>query len=528
MKIVKYIFLLLLLAGIAVTVFVATQEGKYNIKKDKVISVSRLVLYNYINDYKNWENLGLFANADTTAAFTYSGNPVGKGAFMSWAKGDNKGRVQTLNAAANDSISQKAVIDDISSDIKWSFKDTLNSTKISVRLKGSLTFKEKALALLNGGMDNKIESSLEQGLDNLNTFLVKEIQTYKVDVTGIVNKKGTFYLGQSATSSLADVNQKAAAAFDRLTAFAKENNIVITGRPFILFKTGIANKENVTYSYCIPIRDEMFTSPGSDYEGGRLLPFDAVKATLKGDYSHMAKVWDATKKHINQKALQENTTGQYVEVYTKGGAQTRRPSGWVTDVYTPIGAPTILPVADSISTTPVAVPIRRPAGSTAAPARRTATSTTGTAPVRSSTPTGTRPLGPPAQRPASTTTSKPAVSTQRASGTTPTTKPANGSTVKPASTNKPATPTNKPAATTTTKPATSTTVKPATSTTAKPATGTTVKPATNNATTKPSVSTGATKPSGTTKTSTTKTTTKPTTTPARTGNDDLNPPRAEK
>jgi effector-binding domain-containing protein len=526
MKIVKYIFLLLLLAGIAVTVFVATQEGKYNIKKDKVISVSRQVLYNYINDYKNWENLGLFANADTTAAFTYSGNPVGKGAFMSWAKGDNKGRVQTLNAAANDSISQKAVIDDISSDIKWSFKDTLNSTKISVRLKGSLTFKEKALALLNGGMDNKIESSLEQGLDNLNTFLVKEIQTYKVDVTGIVNKKGTFYLGQSATSSLADVNQKAAAAFDRLTAFAKENNIVITGRPFILFKTGIADKENVTYSYCIPIRDEMFTSPGSDYEGGRLLPFDAVKATLKGDYSHMAKVWEATKRHINQKALQENTTGQYVEVYAKGGAQTRRPSGWVTDVYTPIGAPTILPVADSISTTPVAAPIRRPAGSTTTPVRRTATSTNGTAPARSSVSTGTR-TGTPAARPVPTTTSKPAVSTQRASGTAPT-KPANGSTVKPTSTtNKPATPTAKPAATTTTKPATSTTVKPATSTTAKLATGTAVKPATNAAA-KPSVSTGATKSAGTTKTTTTKTTTKPTTTPARTGNDDLNPPRAEK
>jgi effector-binding domain-containing protein len=534
MKIVKYIFLLLLLAGIAVTVFVATQEGKYNIKKDKVISVSRQVLYNYINDYKNWENLGLFANADTTAAFTYSGNPVGKGAFMSWAKGDNKGRVQTLNAAANDSISQKAVIDDISSDIKWAFKDTLNSTKISVRLKGSLTFKEKALALLNGGMDNKIESSLEQGLDNLNTFLVKEIQTYKVDVTGIVNKKGTFYLGQSATSSLADVNQKAAATFDRLTAFAKENNIVITGRPFILFKTGISDKENVTYSYCIPIRDEMFTSPGSDYEGGRLLPFDAVKATLKGDYSHMAKVWEATKRHINQKALQENTTGQYVEVYAKGGAQTRRPSGWVTDVYTPIGTPTILPVADSISTTTVAGPIRRPAGSTAAPARRTATSTS-TAPARSSASTAAR-TGTSAARPAPTATSKPAVSTQRASGTTSTTNPANGSTVKPAgTTTKPATSNTKPAATTTTKtaattttkPTTSSTFKPATSTTAKPATGTAVKPATNNATTKPSVNTGTTKPSGTTKTTTTKTTTKPST-PVRTGNDDLNPPRAEK
>jgi len=501
MKIVKYIFLLLLLASIAVTVFIATQDGKYNIKKDKVISVPRQVLYNYVNDYKNWENLGLLANADTTAAFTYSANAVGKGAFMSWVKGDNNGKVQTTNAAANDSIGQKATIDDLNSNISWSFKDTLNSTKISVRLKGSLTFKEKAFALLNGGLDNKIEASLERGLDNLNTFLVKEIQAYKVDVTGLVTKKGTFYLGQSVTSPLADANQKAAASFDRLTAFAKENNIVINGRPFILFKTGITDKENVTYSYCVPIRDEMFTSPGSDYEGGKLLPYDAVKTTLKGDYSHMPKVWEATKRHINQKALQENTTGQYVEVYTKGGVQTRRPSGWITDVYTPIGAPTVLAVIDS-TIIAAATPIRPAGSSTVRPAtttvKRSTTTTAGTTkPATSGT---VKPAGTSSAKPATGTAPKPAVSTPKPTGTT-TAKPATSST-----TGKPATTTQKPA-TTTAKPAGTTTTKPATSA-AKPATTTTKAPGT---------------------TTTTKTTTKPrTTTPAKTGNDDLNPPRAQK
>jgi|GEM_PF-363957 len=522
MKIVKYIFLLLILATIAVTVFIATQEGKYNIKKDKVISAPRQVLYNYVNDYKNWENLGLFANADTTAAFTYSNNPVGKGAFMSWVKGSNNGKIQTLNAAANDSIGQKATIDDLNSNLSWSFKDTLNSTKISVTLKGSLTFKEKAFALLNGGIDNKIETSLERGLDNLNTFLVKEIQVYKVDVAGLVTKKGGFYLGQAATSPLADVNQKAAASFDKLTAFAKENNIVITGRPFILFKTGIANKESVTYSYCIPIRDEMFTSPGSDYEGGKLLPYNAVKTTLKGDYSHIPKAWEATKRHINQKVLQENTTGQYIEVYTKNSDQTRRPSAWVTDVYTPIGAPTIETATDS-TIAAVTAPIRRAdAGNTQKPAAVTKPATTAAKPaVSTPKPSGT----PSATKPASTTAAKPTVTAPKPTTGSSSTKPATGSTAKPAATGtgttaKPSTgtgTTNKPAGNTAAKPATtsSSTAKPAT-TTAKPSGTTTQKPAT-------------TKPATTATTKTTTTTAKPRTTPAKsTGSDDLNPPREKK
>ncbi|KGO85039.1 hypothetical protein Q765_18690 [Flavobacterium rivuli WB 3.3-2 = DSM 21788] len=516
MKIVKYIFLLLILATIAVTVFIATQEGKYNIKKDKVIGVSRQVLYNYVNDYKNWENLGLFANADTTATFTFSGNPVGKGAFISWTKGSNNGKIQTLNTAANDSIGQKATIDDLNSNISWSFKDTLNSTRISVSLKGSLTFKEKAFALLNGGIDNKIESSLERGLDNLNTFLVKELQVYKVDVAGLVTKKGTFYLGQSATSPLADANQKASASFGKLTAFAKENNIIINGRPFILFKNGIADKENVTYWYCIPIRDEMFTSPGSDYEGGKLLPFNAVKTTLKGDYSHIPKVWEVTKRHINQKVLQENTTGQYIEVYAKGSDQTRRPSAWVTDVYTPIGTPTI--TVDSIAAiSAAAVPLRSPANNAAKPTSATAKSgnagnTTARPATQASKPGATGVTAPKPATPNSGT--KPAVTSPKPTGNKPATT---GSTSKPATgapnTTKPST------ATGTAKPSGNTGVKPVTTgnaATSKPASATTAKPG----------SATAGKPAATTKTATAK----PRTTTAKkaTGSDDLNPPREEK
>ena len=518
MKIVKYIFLLLLLAAIAVTVFIATQEGKYNIKKDKVISVPRTLLYNYINDYKNWENLDLLASADTTAAFTYSENAVGKGAFMSWVKDKNTGRVQTINIAANDSISQKADINDLESDILWSFKDTLNSTKVSVRLKGKLTFSEKAAALLNGGMDNQIESSLEKGLDNLNNFLVKEIKVYTIDVAGIVSKNGTYYLGQKATSSPEDVNVKATATFDKLIAFAKENNITVTGRPFIIYKGSTKGKENITYTYSIPIKDEMFTSPGSDYEGGKLTSFNALKTTLKGDYSHLPKAWQAAAKHINEKALQENTTGQYVEVYTKNVHQSRRPSAWMTDLYIPIG-PESAPAIDSTAIVPATAPAN---GSVkpAVPVRRPATATGTTTPAKPAS-TTTKPAGTGSNQASTSTTTAAKPAGTRAATTTPkpagiTTKPATSTATTPASASRAAgttTKTTTPA--TSTKPSTTGTTKPAsnsTSTATKPATSTS-KPATT--TTKPATST--TKPA----------TTKPRT-PTTSGKDDLNPPRAEK
>lgn len=481
MKIVKYIFLLLLLASIATTVFIATQDGKYNIKKEKVINVNRPVLYNYLNDYKNWENLGLFASADTTATFTYSENSAGQGAFMDWKKENQGGKIQTLAVKANDSISQKATLDNLDANVNWAFKDTLKSTKVSIRLTGRLTFTEKAYALLNGGIDKSIESSLEKGLVNLNNFLVKEIQKYSTEVVGVVNKKGTFYLGTNATLLLADVNKKAIPAFDKLLAFARENNIAVSGKPFIIYKTINWQAKTAACTYSIPIKDEMFTAPGSDYEGGKLLPFNALKTTLRGDYSHLPKAWEAARKHISQKALQEKTTAQYLEIYTKSVAQTRRPSMLITDVYIPMGAPdvaiekdTLLPAAQGTTPT-LAKPVTTPQATAPKPAGTTiSTDNTVT-------------------RPAATGSNKPATTVAKSAGRVTTTKPASTS--------------NTP-----TKPAVTTTAKPPVTTTPKPA-ATQQKPAGSSSSVPKPAATTSPKP-------------KPAKTNTKPGTDDLNPPRA--
>ena len=54
MKILKYIFLLLLLVTVAAFVFIATQPGNYSIIKSKEIAVSKDIVANFITDYQTW------------------------------------------------------------------------------------------------------------------------------------------------------------------------------------------------------------------------------------------------------------------------------------------------------------------------------------------------------------------------------------------------------------------------------------------------------------------------------------------
>lgn len=383
MKIIKYVLLLIFLFAIAATVFVATQEGKYNIKKEKVIDVPQPLVFDFINDYRNWENVGILTNNDTTAVFAYSQRTAGTGAASTWKLNDISGRIKTVKTTENKSIVQRAVIDGLPSNIVWSFDKTEGGTKVTVDITGELSFAEKANAAFKGDVTGKLEESLEEGLSNLSNFLTHELNTYKVEVKGPVKKLGTYYLSQTATSTIPEMNRKVTEILPNLRAFIKENKIATNGKPFSIFQTYDKVNNTTTFKVCIPIKDEIFTAPGSEVEGGRLQPFEAYKTTLTGYYSHLPKAWTKAHDTIAAKGIQENTSGQYIEVYTLNVNDTKKPSQWITDIYIPIGAESV-PVTTvpgeeqaatsanrtegTTGTTTLQPAVSRPAAATARPA----------------------------------------------------------------------------------------------------------------------------------------------------------------
>lgn len=474
MKILKYVFLLLVLGAIALTVFIATQNGTYTLEEQKVINVPKPVLYNYLNEYKNWQNLGLLRGADSTATYTFSDRSSGAGAYMTWNKGDNTGKISTTAVAENDSISQSVVLNDLESKISWNFKDTLNSTKVSIKLTGKLTFTEKAQAFFKGGIINAYEKNLSDGLNNLNAFLVTELRKFDIKVNGEVTKINAFFLGTSAEGSIAEADASAVAMFKKLYVFAKQNKIEVKGSPFIIYNAIDKTAKTAKYTYAIQLKEAIYTAAGSEYISGELTGFRALKTTLKGDYSHLPNAWKKADAYIAEKHLHENKTGDYVAVFTKNPMHTNRPSQWITDIYIPTGrsavndsvnTPVLPPINNATVAEPV-VPVRttttvKPAATSAKPA------TNAVQPGSSSTtakPTTLRSAGT-ATQPAGSRTA-PATSTRNSTGTA-----TNRATTTPTRTAA-----NTASGTTTRTPSATTTGSPRATTTATQAQGTTVTP----------------------------------------------------
>jgi hypothetical protein len=336
MRIIKYLFLLLLLSLVALTIFIATQKGDFTVESSKTINSPKATVFNYVNDYKNWGKFSSWITADTNIKLSYSPISIGKGSSLSWDGANDSGAIQTLYTKGNDSIVQKMDFNETSSDVTWHFKDTLGGTKVTWKSKGKMDFLLKVNSFLNGGTQNSLAKVFDKCLANLNKTLDFETNTFDVKVNGVVKKLETFYLRQSFTSKISDITRNANVIFPKILAFCKQNNIALNGKPFVLYHTYDTIRNLTKVSFCIPIKEEIFTSTGSDILSGKLIPFEAVKTTLTGNYIYNKKALDKYLKYFATNKIIADSTFSHMEIFTIGKNETKSPSKWVTEIYYPI------------------------------------------------------------------------------------------------------------------------------------------------------------------------------------------------
>ena len=333
MKILKYIFLLFILSFIALTVFVATQKSDYSIVSSKVIKASKSGVFNYVNEYRNWENWWAWSDNKSTIQFRYPIKTSGNGASYSWTDQDEKGHLKTFFVKENDSIVQKMTFNDAQSTLYWSFKDTIGGTKVTSKMVGKIPFLFKIYAFTSGGIENVVRDLNEKSLLRLDKTLDFEINNYTIRVNGMVTKLGGYYLEQTINSTFSNRSKNLKIMISKLNAFCKKNNLPLNGKPIVVYNSYDPIKQITNFSVGVPIKYQIFTSDGSDLTCKKLEPFRAIKTTLKGDYSHNKKAWDQTMDYINKNKYIKNTAIPLLEVYNLTSDQEKRPSNWITTIY---------------------------------------------------------------------------------------------------------------------------------------------------------------------------------------------------
>lgn len=330
MKVLKYIFFFILLAFIALTVFIATQNSNYTITKTKEIELPKHTIFNYLSNLKNFENWQVFDEG--TVNFNLDSISKGENAEIKWANNQLKNK----NIYPTDSLIQSLIQNEISSNLKWKLETTKKGTLVTLIVNGEVDFITKFKAFFQGGIEKINSPVFEKTLNSLNHHLIEEYSKFEIKNEGIVVIEEAFFVKKLISSSIENLGEQIFKTMENMTLFCKENDLIINGNPYTVFESVNFNTGIVTYGVCLPITTEIFTNEGSDISGGKSERFYAYKTILTGDYSHSDKAWEKNKIGITENKLSVNSSIKPISIFKKSLLDSNKPSEWITEILTPV------------------------------------------------------------------------------------------------------------------------------------------------------------------------------------------------
>lgn len=342
MKILKYLFFLILIAIIAGAIYVATKDGSYHIEESTIIEAPVSVVFDEVNNYDTWENWGPWTNEEEKNVILYSQKEQGEGAGFSWKNEDfGDGTITTTKVIPNSSIEQDLVFDsglsESKSDIYWKFEEVEEGTEVTWGVKGNQTFMEKLAAVIeNEEISDIIKPKLEPVLKDLEEEVLEKMEAYAISVDGTTSHGGGFYMYTTAASKVPQIQEEWQEMYSTVAQYMETNNITKLGNPFVLYNQIDESNNSAIYSVGIFTPSLVITPNESPVLNGMMPVQKVVKTTLKGDYKYLPEAWEEANKYIQDNELQIDEASSPFVVYQTGIEDTPNPAEWFTEIYVPL------------------------------------------------------------------------------------------------------------------------------------------------------------------------------------------------
>lgn len=336
MKVFKYVFFLILIVIIGCAIYIAVQPNSFEFSRSRVINAPAPVVFNTVNDFEEWPRFSPWMEQDLKAQVTYDDKTVGEGAGYSW-NGDvlGVGSMETETVVPYKFIAQQIHFVEpfeSTSAIDWTFEPVDHGTKVTWSMKGKQDFMTKMYVAFAGTIEKNTAPDFERGLFKLDSITQADMKAYTINIEGITQHSGGFYLYTTASVKMTDYEAKMQSLMQKVGGYARANNITIAGNPFVIYHTWDKDNNAVLFSCCIPTSSKVISSE-SDILTGQLEPFKAIKTTLKGDYNNLKEAWDSTMDYVSQYRLTQPEGAVRLESYITDPASTPNPADWITELY---------------------------------------------------------------------------------------------------------------------------------------------------------------------------------------------------
>ncbi len=342
MKILKYLFFILLIVFIAGAIYVATKDGEYQVEETAIIKAPVSVVFNEVNNFKNWEEWGPWMDDADDIIVTYTEKSIGENASYSWKSeqmGD--GSIKNLKVIPESAIDQELIFKspygESQSDVYWNFAEAEEGTKVTWGIKGNQSFMAKlGFAFMDKSFSEMIRPMYKEGLEKLNKVVLKKMGEYSVNVDGVTTHGGGFYMYSTTATKISQIQSKKQKMFADVSLYMEENNISSMGNPFVLYNQWDEQNNSAIYSTGYFTPSLIITPAESTVLNGMLPVQKVIKTTLKGDHKNLKKAWDTAYKYAQDNNLPVHPESPSFEVYVISEDKSPNPADWVTEIYIPL------------------------------------------------------------------------------------------------------------------------------------------------------------------------------------------------
>jgi len=335
MKPFKYFFFLALSLFIGGSIYISTLDGNFDIKQTKTLKAPVEVVFNNINDFKNWEHWGPWFEQDSTIVTSYPENTSGIGASFTWSGKKGLGSIKTISLIKYKEIIQEIDFDTYSKqEVYWEFESVKDGTEVTWGIRGTNTFGEKLYWLINGGIEKKMTPLYKRGLELLAQQLQKQMDKHSTNYKGIVDYGGGYYLYQTIACRKELATKKMAETFPIIENYMAENKIRASGKPFTLNHEIDIENNTVLFSTCIPVKERIVTK--GNILTGYIAPQKTFKIIFNGHYKFLPQYWPTFYKTLNYQGYTEIKKGYSFEIFTINPSDSTNPANWLTEIYIPI------------------------------------------------------------------------------------------------------------------------------------------------------------------------------------------------
>jgi effector-binding domain-containing protein len=199
-----------------------------------VINASNQIVFDQINDLKNWEAWSPWQEADSSMKVTYATKTKGTGASYSWtSQYSGKGKLTIAESTPLNEIKIDIdFADEGNAKIEWMLEPEENMTKVTwTFLDDNLSYFERYFMFL---FKKNMKSTLKSGLKKLKKTS-EELRLSRISAIKIVELEKQPAMIIVDSSKVDEMDERMTSLFSKLTSYLGRRGMQATGLPFTIY-----------------------------------------------------------------------------------------------------------------------------------------------------------------------------------------------------------------------------------------------------------------------------------------------------